>query len=134
VRNPRAKETQCLQNTEICILVTDQYSRALRPLYSVGWFLPPSSSSQGSPSIFVRMSVFCCYIQLVICADKAISLSVKLWHINITITIVSIIPRPVFYLKHRMDNFRTSREAHHVSATNPPGQCDLYVCDDGILI
>jgi hypothetical protein len=29
------------------------------------------------------------------------------------ITILDIIHRPVFYLKHTMDNFRTSQETHY---------------------
>jgi hypothetical protein len=39
-------------------------------------------------------------------------------YINITVTIVDDIYRPVFYLKHTMD-VRTSQEAHYVSATSP---------------
>jgi hypothetical protein len=33
-------------------------------------------------------------------------------YINIIVTIVDIIPRSVFYLKHTMDNVRTSQEIH----------------------
>jgi hypothetical protein len=40
-------------------------------------------------------------------------------YINITATILDIIHRSAFYLKHRMDNYRTSQEAHYVSATEP---------------
>jgi hypothetical protein len=43
------------------------------------------------------------------------------WYINITITILDIIHRPVFYLKHLMDNVRTSQETYYVSATSPTG-------------
>jgi hypothetical protein len=35
------------------------------------------------------------------------------------ITILELIRLPVFYLKHMVDNFRTSQEAHYVSATSP---------------
>jgi hypothetical protein len=34
---------------------------------------------------------------------------------------MDIIQRPVFYLKHSMDNFRTSLETYYVSATIPTG-------------
>jgi hypothetical protein len=47
------------------------------------------------------------------------------WYINITITVLDIIHRPVFYLRHMMDNVRTSQEAHYVTTTSPTGQCDL---------
>jgi hypothetical protein len=40
---------------------------------------------------------------------------------NITITILNIIHRPVFYLKHTMDIVRTSLESRCISATGPTG-------------
>jgi hypothetical protein len=44
------------------------------------------------------------------------------WYINITITILDIIYGLVFYfLKHVMDDVRTSQEAHYLSATGPTG-------------
>jgi hypothetical protein len=43
------------------------------------------------------------------------------WDINITITVLGIMHRPAFYLKQRMHHFRTSQEAHYVSATSPTG-------------
>jgi hypothetical protein len=52
---------------------------------------------------------------------------------NFTFTFLDIIQRPVFYLKHVM-NFRTSQETHYVSATIPTIQCDLRVCNVGVLI
>jgi hypothetical protein len=42
-------------------------------------------------------------------------------YINITITILDIILRPVFYLKHVMGNVRTSQETHYVAATSSTG-------------
>jgi hypothetical protein len=46
-----------------------------------------------------------------------------LWrrYINITITILDIIRRPVYYLKLKMYNVRTLLETHHVSAIRPTG-------------
>jgi hypothetical protein len=41
--------------------------------------------------------------------------------IGVTVTVLDIIHRPVFYLKHTVDNIRTSQEAHHVSAMSPTG-------------
>jgi hypothetical protein len=38
-----------------------------------------------------------------------------LWYINITITILEIIHRPVFYLKQMMDNVRTLQETQGTS-------------------
>jgi hypothetical protein len=55
-------------------------------------------------------------------------------YINITVTILDIIHRPVFYLKLNSTLYSTSQETHYVSATIPTGSCYLYVCDDGILI
>jgi hypothetical protein len=55
-------------------------------------------------------------------------------YINITITILDIIQRPFFYLKHKMDYVRTSQERYYVSATSPTGQWDLQISVDGILI
>jgi hypothetical protein len=52
---------------------------------------------------------------------KLRSIGLWKWYINITITILDIIQRPVVYLKHKMDNFRTSQEAHYVSTTEPNG-------------
>jgi hypothetical protein len=40
---------------------------------------------------------------------------------NITITIIDSANRPVFYLKHTMDNIRTSQKTHYVPSTNPTG-------------
>jgi hypothetical protein len=40
---------------------------------------------------------------------------------TITIAVVDIIHRPVFYLKHAMDIVHTSLETHYVSATSPKG-------------
>jgi hypothetical protein len=40
-------------------------------------------------------------------------------YINITVTIVDDIYRPVFYLKRTMDHVRTSQEAHYDSTTSP---------------
>jgi hypothetical protein len=50
--------------------------------------------------------------------------SIGLWRwytcINITVTNTSdIIQRPIFYLKHMMDNDRTSQETRYVYAHNP---------------
>jgi hypothetical protein len=53
------------------------------------------------------------------------SIGVWRWYINITITILDIVNRPVFYLNHTMSNVRTSQEAHNVSATSPNGECCL---------
>jgi hypothetical protein len=50
------------------------------------------------------------------------SIGVWRWYI-ITITILDIIHRPVFYLKHTMGNVRTSQEAHYLSAASPIGKC-----------
>jgi hypothetical protein len=33
--------------------------------------------------------------------------------------------RLFFYLKHTVDNIRTSQETHYVSATSPTGKCDV---------
>jgi hypothetical protein len=38
------------------------------------------------------------------------------WYINITIAILDTVHCPVFYLKHMMDNFRTTQETQYVSA------------------
>jgi hypothetical protein len=46
--------------------------------------------------------------------------SVWRWYINITITVLDIIHRRVFYLKHKMDNVRTSQEARYISAKVQP--------------
>jgi hypothetical protein len=45
---------------------------------------------------------------------------IGLWrrYINIIITILDIINRTVFYLKHKIGNVRTSQEKHYVSATS----------------
>jgi hypothetical protein len=43
----------------------------------------------------------------------------QLKYINITVTIVDNIHRPVLYLKHTVRNVRTSPETHYVSATSP---------------
>jgi hypothetical protein len=50
-------------------------------------------------------------------------LSRGLWrrYIDITIAILDNIHRPVFYLKHTMDNVRTSQETRYASATSPTG-------------
>jgi hypothetical protein len=50
-----------------------------------------------------------------------------------TLTLLHIVHRLVFYLQHMMDG-HTSQETRYVSATSPTGQCDLYACDDGTLI
>jgi hypothetical protein len=42
-----------------------------------------------------------------------------LWYITIIITTLDNLHRHVFYLKHIVDNIRTSQEAHHVSDTEP---------------
>jgi hypothetical protein len=41
--------------------------------------------------------------------------------INKSVTVLDIIHRPVFYLKHTMDNVRTSQETLFASATSPTG-------------
>jgi hypothetical protein len=43
------------------------------------------------------------------------------WYINIMVTILDIIHRPAFYLKHKNDNTCTSQEAHYVYVTTPTG-------------
>jgi hypothetical protein len=43
------------------------------------------------------------------------------WYINITVTILDIIHRPVFYLKRTVDTVRTSQEAPYLSTTSPTG-------------
>jgi hypothetical protein len=43
------------------------------------------------------------------------------WYNSITVAILDIVLRPVFYLKHTVDNVPSSQEAHHVSATSPKG-------------
>jgi hypothetical protein len=52
-----------------------------------------------------------------------LSIGLWRWYINITITILDIIHRPVFYLKLKwteLDRFiRTSQKTHYVSATKP---------------
>jgi hypothetical protein len=42
-------------------------------------------------------------------------ISIRVWrrYINITITILDIIHRPVFYLNHTVDNVRASQESRH---------------------
>jgi hypothetical protein len=47
--------------------------------------------------------------------------SVFLWgrYVNATATVLDIIHRPVFYLKHTGHNIRTSQEAPYVSTTSP---------------
>jgi hypothetical protein len=35
-----------------------------------------------------------------------------IYYFNITITLLEIIDRPVFYLKDKIDNIRTSQETH----------------------
>jgi hypothetical protein len=45
------------------------------------------------------------------------------WYINMTILILDIFHRPVFYLELKLYRFvRTSQETHHVSATSPAQQ------------
>jgi hypothetical protein len=39
----------------------------------------------------------------------------------VTITILDIIRRPAFNIKHTLDNVRTSQETHYISATHPTG-------------
>jgi hypothetical protein len=45
------------------------------------------------------------------------SIGFRRWYNNITITILGISHRPIFYLKHAMVNVRTSQETHYVTAT-----------------
>jgi hypothetical protein len=47
------------------------------------------------------------------------SIGLQRRYINITVTILDIIHRPVFYLKHTMDNVRTSQKTRYVSTTEP---------------
>jgi hypothetical protein len=46
-----------------------------------------------------------------------LSIGLWRWYINRTISVLDIIHRPAFYLKHRMCNVRTSQETHYVTAT-----------------
>jgi hypothetical protein len=47
-------------------------------------------------------------------------ISCILW-INVTITVLDIIHRSVFYSKHALDNFRTSQETHYFYTTSAAG-------------
>jgi hypothetical protein len=49
------------------------------------------------------------------------SLGLWRWYINITITVLDIIHRAVFYLKQAIDNVHTSLETRYVSTTSPTG-------------
>jgi hypothetical protein len=40
---------------------------------------------------------------------------------NVTITILDIIHRPAFHLKHMVDNIHTSQETYYLSATSLTG-------------
>jgi hypothetical protein len=44
-----------------------------------------------------------------------------LWYTNITLTILYSIHRPVFYLKHTVDNVLTSQETYYVYAKSLEG-------------
>jgi hypothetical protein len=46
-------------------------------------------------------------------------------YLTVTIIIMDIIHRPVFYLKLAVDNVLTSQETQYVSAKSPKGECDL---------
>jgi hypothetical protein len=50
-----------------------------------------------------------------------LSIGLLRWNINITVTVLDIMRRPVFYMEHMMDNFRTSQETRYVLATSPTG-------------
>jgi hypothetical protein len=54
-------------------------------------------------------------------AQKRLMRSIGLWrcYINITVTVVDIIHRPVFYLNHTMNTVCTSKETHYVTTTGP---------------
>jgi hypothetical protein len=41
--------------------------------------------------------------------------------LQVHISILDVIQRPVFYLKHTTDNIRTSQETHHFSTTSQTG-------------
>jgi hypothetical protein len=43
-----------------------------------------------------------------------LSIGLPGWYINVIVTIVDIIHRPVFYFKHMMDNIPTSQETLHL--------------------
>jgi hypothetical protein len=50
---------------------------------------------------------------------SARSILLKQRYINVTIAILYIIHRPLFYLKHTTNNVCTSLETHYISATKP---------------
>jgi hypothetical protein len=53
--------------------------------------------------------------------NATLRLYVYSWHILINNKILDIIRLSVFYLKHIIDNVRTSQETHYVSAMSPAG-------------
>jgi hypothetical protein len=61
----------------------------------------------------------CIHVRIRKCLATFLCLSVTMLYI--TITILNIIQRPRFNLKHAMGNIRTSQETHYASATNPTG-------------
>jgi hypothetical protein len=55
-----------------------------------------------------------------VCHDN-LTISAYVSTTDIPVTILDIIHRPAFYLKHTIGNVRTSQEAHYISATSPTG-------------
>jgi hypothetical protein len=80
---------------------SDHYPSSCPPFKTHGWKYPYLTGSTlrlcYEPSRLMRSTAF------------------WRWFINITVTIMDIIHRPVFYLKHAMINVRTSQETHYVS-------------------